>query len=458
VKLRETTISIPGDPATAIDAGETLATPASIPTGATNGSSAPTGLLQTSVWGAVSTVVRVATGLTITKMIALWVGPAGLAIVGQFGSFAATTAAFAGGGINLGVTKYMAEYSNSRRRQARLLSTALVITLCSSIVLAVVIGLCRRLLSSWLMGTPEYGFVFGAFAIVLVLVGFNSLLISVLTGTRQVPTLVALNVLSSLFVLAASVLLIGRLELSGALLALAIAQGLSLPITISFVKRSGWFHRSHFTAGYDLEVGRKLSKYAAMAITTALTLPLSHILVRNHIASNISWEAAGYWQGIWQISEGYLLIVTSVLTMYYLPRLAELRDGSALRVEIMRAYRTLLPIAMLAAAAIYFFRDVVLTVLFAGSFGPMRDLFAAQLIGDVLKVASWLLSYLMVAKAMIKTFVVTEVVFAATFVGLTVALTGWYGLVGVTYAFAANYTLYLLTMMVLFRSQLVGTR
>jgi PST family polysaccharide transporter len=41
----------------------------------------------------------------------------------------------------------------------------------------------------------------------------------------------------------------------------------------------------------------------------------------------------------------------------------------------------------------------------------LAPLFLWQLIGDFFKIAAWILSYLMLAKAMVKTFIVTEIVF-----------------------------------------------
>ena len=63
-----------------------------------------------------------------------------------------------------------------------------------------------------------------------------------------------------------------------------------------------------------------------MAITSALTVPVSHMIVRNYIGENLSWDDAGYWQGIWYISTMYLMVITTSLSVYYLPKLSEIQD------------------------------------------------------------------------------------------------------------------------------------
>lgn len=69
-------------------------------------------LLQTSFSG-VSTLVKILTGMLSLKIIALYAGPEGIAILGQFMSLANIFATIAGGGIALGVIKYVAEYAQT---------------------------------------------------------------------------------------------------------------------------------------------------------------------------------------------------------------------------------------------------------------------------------------------------------------------------------------------------------
>ncbi len=85
----------------------------------------------------------------------------------------------------------------------------------------------------------------------------------------------------------------------------------------------------------------------------------------------------------------------------------------------------------------------------------MRELFAWQMLGDTLKMASWILGYLMLGQAMIKLFMMTEIIFSASFVGLTWILTSWIGFQGVVIAFALNYALQLCFMY--FSLRLKGT-
>ena len=222
-------------------------------------------------------------------------------------------------------------------------------------------------------------------------------------------------------------------------------------MTLLFVLKSSWFKWEYFKQGVDKDSLIKLSKYSLMAITSATAAPVSFLIIRNHIGENLGWDSAGYWQGIWYISTMYLMLVTTTLGVYYLPRLSEIQDNKELRKEIFSGYKIIMPIVIVASLVIFLLKEYVVLIAFSKNFMPMIDLFAWQLIGDVIKIASWLLAYLMLAKAMTKTYISLEILGSLSFVLLSIYFVDNYGLVGITYAYALNYFLYMFVMIYIFR-------
>jgi PST family polysaccharide transporter len=82
----------------------------------------------------------------------------------------------------------------------------------------------------------------------------------------------------------------------------------------------------------------------------------------------------------------------------------------------------------------------------------MRELFPWQLTGDVIKIGSWVIAYVMLGRAMVKTFVVTEIAFAIVFYCLSILFIGKFGIVGVPLAYAATYLGYWMLMAILLKS------
>ena len=82
----------------------------------------------------------------------------------------------------------------------------------------------------------------------------------------------------------------------------------------------------------------------------------------------------------------------------------------------------------------------------------MECLFSWQLTGDLFKICSWLLSFIMVAKARIKLFITTEIVFTLLYVFLCFFFLRMNGIVGLVQGYLCNYIIYMIAMSVLFKN------
>ena len=411
-------------------------------------------LIKTSVLTGISTVIKLVSAFVINKVIAIYIGPSGLAIVGQLQSFTSIITTFSNGAISSGIVKYTAEYQDIEEKK-KIFSSSIVISLICSLIISIFLFGFSDYLSELILKDIQYSSVFIIFGATIFLFALNMVLISILNGQKEIKKYVLVNIAGSIFSLVFTSILIMQLNLMGALYAMVLNQSVMFFVTLAFVLKSSWFKLEYFKQGLDKESLSKLSKYSLMAITSALTVPVSHLIIREYIGENLGWDSAGYWQGIWYISTMYLMLVTTTLGVYYLPRLSEIQDNKELRKEIFSGYKIIMPIVILASLIIFLLKEYVILIAFSKDFMPMMELFAWQLIGDVIKIASWLLAYLMLAKAMTKVFIYTEVLFSALFVGLSILFVDKFGLVGITYAYALNYFLYLVTMIFIFRKRFV---
>lgn len=409
-------------------------------------------LIKTSVLTGISTVIKLISAFVINKVIAIYIGPTGLAVVGQLQNFTTIITTFSNGAISSGIVKYTAEYQTIEEKQ-KIFSSSVVISLICSLIISIFLFGFSGYLSELILKDSSYSSIFIVFGTTIFLFALNMVLVSILNGQKEIKKYVLVNIASSLFSLLITTILIMQLNLMGALYALVVNQSVIFFVTLAFVARSSWFKLEYFIKGLDKDSLKKLSKYSLMAITSALTVPVSHLIIREYIGENLSWDDAGYWQGIWYISSMYLMLVTTTLSVYYLPRLSEIQDSKELKAEIFSGYKIIVPIVVFGALVIFLLKEYVILIAFSRDFIPMLELFKWQLIGDVIKIASWLLGYLLLAKAMTKVFVYTEILFSLLFVALSIFFVNIFGLVGVTYAYALNYFLYLIMMMFIFRKR-----
>ena len=407
-------------------------------------------LIRTSLLNGIAVVIKMLTLLGINKILAIYVGPAGYAVIGQFQNAVQMITTFASGAINTGVTKYTAEYYEDEAKQHNVWRTAGTICLIGSLITSIAIATFNQTLAVWLLKDASYGGVFLWFAATLVLFTFNSLLLAILNGKKDIVRYVIANIAGSVFALVVTTILAISFGLYGAMVALAAYQSISFFTTLAICCKAPWFKLRHIFGGVDRKEAQNLAKYAAMALTSAACVSISHILIRNHIGETLGWVAAGYWEAIWRLSAAYLMLVTTTLGVYYLPKFSELQKYSLIKQEIMRGYTLILPAVAVSGVLIYLLRDMMIELLFTSQFLPMRDLFGWQMLGDFLKVGSWMLAYLMLSKAMFKTFIVLEILFSFSFVVATYVLVNALGLKGVAIAHALNYFIYWVVLIFLF--------
>ncbi|WGL95360.1 O-antigen translocase [Arsenophonus nasoniae] len=388
-------------------------------------------------------------GLVINKAVSVYIGPAGLAVIGQFQNFSQIALILSQGAINSGVVKYTAEYRGEEKKLSILFSTALKVTLFSSLAVGVILIIFSSYWAVQVLSNIDYTFVFILFGITIVLFAVNNLFLSILNGLKKIKYYIKINIIQSIYSLIFTSLLIMLLGLKGALIALVTNQSIIFFISLFLINKYKLINWHFFTKNIDIGMVKRLIAFSVMAITSAIMVPSSQFIVRNYISSTQGLEQAGYWQGVWYVSTTYLLIITTTLSVYYLPRLSEIKNYIELKREILQGYKILLPLTIFFGVIIYCLRDLIIFVLFSNNFEPMKPLFTWQIIGDGFKIASWLLAYIMLAKAMTVIYLITEILFSLGFVFLSIILVDNFHTIGVTYAYCLNYVIYFIVISII---------
>ncbi|WP_272672795.1 MULTISPECIES: O-antigen translocase [unclassified Providencia] len=413
-------------------------------------------LVKTSLLSLIATFFKMLSGLVINKAVSVYIGPVGLAVIGQFQNFSQLVLIAAQGAINNGVVKYTAEYGKESEKLPSLFSTSIRISFTTSIVVGCILAIFSNFFSLKILDDVQYQFIFIIFGFTIILFVLNGLFLSIINGLKEIRSYIKINIIQSIYSLIFTSLLIYFLGLKGALIALATNQSIIFFITLFMLRKHEVITWKKFTSSFDKKISKNLFSYSAMAITSAIMVPTSQFIIRDYIGTTQGLDQAGYWQGVWYISTTYLMIVTTALSTYYLPRLSEITSKQELKKEVLQGYKILLPIVIACGLVIYLLRDFIIYLLFSDRFSPMKPLFTWQIIGDVFKIASWLLAYVMLAKAMTKTFIISEVIFSISFILLSYLFISLMnsGTIGATYAYCLNYLLYFIVMIFTINSKL----
>lgn len=132
-----------------------------------------------------------------------------------------------------------------------------------------------------------------------------------------------------------------------------------------------------------------LMSFAPAGFAIGILSPASLAWARVEIADGLSWQAAGQVQAIWRTSEWITALTAAWLNAWYLPRLGASSGKIAFLAELRRAsLRTLLP-AMAALLLLWLALPWAMALLYRSDIGVTRWDVLFFLLGDALRMASW---------------------------------------------------------------------
>ncbi|NIF24552.1 lipid III flippase WzxE [Candidatus Pantoea multigeneris] len=399
-------------------------------------------LAKASVWTAASTLVKIVAGLVVVKLLAVSFGPEGVGQAGNFRQLVTVLGVLAGAGIFNGVTASVAQYQQQPEQLRTLTGTASAMVLGFSTLLALVFILAAGPISQALFGHDGYQQVIRILAFLQLGIAWANLTLALIKGFRDARGNALALIVGSLIGVLGYLLCWWLGGYAGALVGLALVPALLAIPAMLLLKRRVPLPLSWLKPCWHSGMARSLAKYTLMALITSATIPLAWMMMRNLLAAHAGWAQVGLWQAVTSISDAYLQFITATFSVWLLPTLARLQHKRDIAVEIGRALRFVIPAVAAASLLVWLLRDVAIWLLFSDRFTAMRDLFVWQLSGDVFKVAAYVFGYLVIAKASLRFYLLTEISQFALLTGFSRWLIPLHGATGAAQAYMATYICY----------------
>lgn len=408
-------------------------------------------LLKVSSLNSVSISIKMITGLIVTKLSANFLGPQGVALIGNLRDVQKLVSHFASGGLEKAIIKYGAEYKEDNKNLNSFYSTLLF---SSALLMLFVMGFCfyfAREINDYIFQQRDYTYIIQLFAVILPFHVFNSFLINLLKGFAAFKKVIQIEVASHFLNLGLFVLLLLFYDLEGALLNLII---LPLAVLIYTLYQSRFFLTTIFNIKlfyFSTPLLKNLGQYALMTLISSICFPVAYLGIRNFIIENFSEDQAGYWDAINRITNYYMLFILSLLNLYILPKLAAAKKASEFKSIAFDFYKKIIPLFAIGLIGVYFFREVLIKIIFSEEFLPTSSLFFWQLLGDFFRVVALVLAYQFHAKKMVVHFIVTDLILAISLYVFSLLFLPKMGLEGVAFAHFLAYFVYLIIILSVFR-------
>lgn len=398
-------------------------------------------------------LLKLVFGFITSKALAIFVGANGMAYVGNFRAFLNVVENFSLLGIQNAIVKYVSEYQHDKSKLKSFLATFGLLLLASSLIISLGLIFGANYLSNQIFHHSEiYSFVFYVLAILFPLYVFSTFCISVVNGFQEYKKVIYIQIISSSMALLFSVFLIYYYETFGALISLVLAPVFVFFVSLFYLRNVISLFDVFSFQSFDFSVVKNLSEYVLMALVSGVIGSFVLLEIRTDVIEITGLKNAGIYEGLQRISSYYLLFISSIMAIYFYPKLAEKNSNTK---EIIFNYlKTIIPVFAIGLVLIYLLRKFIIHVLFSTEFESMESLFLWQLVGDLLKAIALIFGTILIATKQTKAFISTEIVSLIIMYYSSNWMLHAIGINGIVMAHTFTYFMYLLVLVIYFRKKL----
>lgn len=362
-------------------------------------------------------------------------GASGMALLGSFKNFTSMFKSMSTLGINNLVVKLVVENKEDKKELSIIYSTFFWVFLLISIVLGGGILMFSGFIAEFLFFSKSYLIPVQFFALLLPLVVLNVFWMAIYNGLEAFKKIVVIQIISNVLVFGLTAFLIWKQNIFGGLLSVALSELLLILVTFLFVRRD----KSYFQFDLQRIVSQKyfeaILKFSSMALLSAIIVPLTLILIRTQIINRYSIEEAGIWDAVNRLSSFYMLIFSSGLSLYYMPKLASLETEVEFKEELKSYFKILVPLFLIILIVVFFAKEIIVDLAFTPAFSKIKGLLIWQLSADFVRIMALAFGYQILVKAMIKKYFIIEIAFHLVYLFLSYYLVQFYSLEGALQAY-----------------------
>jgi PST family polysaccharide transporter len=409
-------------------------------------------LFKASSLSSLSILVRIITGFISSKAIAYFIGPSGMALMGNLRSFTSTIENIGILGLQNGIVQNCAK-NNENKEQLNNWVTSLFWIFCSfALLLSFIVFLGNSFFSNQIFGSAsEYHFVLYFITFVIPFQVLHLFFVAILNGFSEYKKVTAISVCSYLAGLLISLFLMWKFGINGALISISVLSVFQFLFSGYYFVKYFSFQLILLNRKIDFRNIKHILPLGLMTLFSAVLAPILYIFIRNLITKEVSLEAAGYYEAMQRISGFYMMFISTLITFYFLPELTKAKSLDKERKLTFAFYKGIIPIFGFGLVLIYFLRNFVIQVLLTKEFELVSDLFLWQLLGDFFRALALILGIRFYAKKMMKDYFVTEIISFTVLFSSSYLLIPKFGSEGAVMAYAVTYVLYFVVLLFYFR-------
>ncbi len=376
----------------------------------------------------------------------LLLGTTGYGAMGLYMTISDLVRSVAGMGVNTSGVRQIAEAAGSGdgQRLARTVITLRRVAFYSGALGALLLLIFCKQVSRLTFGDNHHA---GGVALLSLAVFFGDVSAgqaALVQGVRRIADLAKMGVLGSLYGTLFSIPIVyyyyrQGMASRGVVPSLVCVAAMNI-ITSWWYARKIKVERVRMNLQETLAESSALLKLGIVFMSSGLMVFGGAYLIRILLRHEINIEAVGLYQSAWTLGSLYIGFILQAMGADFYPRLTAVAGNNT---ECNRLVNEQAEVGMLMACpgiiATLTFTPIVINLFFSAKFGPAVDLLRWICLGMVLRVASWPIGYIFLAKGERNIFFWTEVLCNVAYVGFIWLGILRFGLTGTGIAFFATY-------------------
>jgi len=365
-----------------------------------------------------ASIINMVTTIVKVKVLAVLLGPAGIGLMGLYQNIMGMAATLSGCGLDRSGVRQVALLANDAKTLAIVRRALWLGNLLLGTSGMAVLWILREPVSQWVFGDSAHADSVGWLGLGVLFTLVAGSQTALLRGLRRIGDLVRVGIFSALASAAIGVLAVYLMGNDGVLWFVLTSPGAAALVAGYYAAR---LPRAETVA--DLPAIRRqwlaLLKLGIPLMAAGLLTLITQLAVRSILVRELGLEASGYFQAAWAVSMTYIGFVLGAMATDYYPRLtAAINDHVRARQLVNEQSEMAMLLTGPAFIIMITLAPWVIHTLYASSFTPATDMLRWQVLGDILKVASWPMGYILMAQSRGGLFIAAEIVWNAVYLAV----------------------------------------
>ena len=386
-------------------------------------------------------LIKMLIGIVQTKFVAVLIGPSGIGLIAAYQSVIQLGSQLSGLGINQSGVRDVAAAAGSNDQNSIARTIFILRRMCWLTGLGGALGLAALAfpISLLTFGSSAHAIPLAVLSAIILVTAIAQGQMAIIQGLRRIGNLVRIQIVGSLAGACVSIGLYAYFGMAGIVPAL-------LSIAIFNLVVAWWFSRKVIPANVKMPwretfAGAKsLFGLGSAFMIGGLATTVATYAARTLILRNIGIDGVGMYQAAFAISGYVLNFVLGAMGTDFYPRLAGVADNNQ---EMNRLVNEQTEIGLLLATpaliATLGLAPLAIKLLYSADFTPAVELLRWFAMGCFLRVISWPMGFIQLAKGEKYWFMFSQIAFNALHIFLIIGGMHFWGLRGAAMAFCAMY-------------------